>query len=74
MASRLLIDKGVFEYFKAAELAKEMNINIEFLLAGDIDLDNPNSLRALDLELIKESNAIEYIGYHNNISDLMANS
>ena len=72
MASRLLIDKGVFEYFKAAELAKEMNINIEFLLAGDIDLDNPNSLRALDLELIKESNAIEYIGYHNNISDLMA--
>ena len=38
MASRLLIDKGVFEYFKAAELAKEMNINIEFLLAGDIDL------------------------------------
>ena len=48
-----------------------MNINIEFLLAGDIDLDNPNSLRALDLELIKESNAIEYIGYHNNISDLI---
>ena len=72
MASRLLIDKGVFEYVEAAGVVKDMNLDIEFLLAGDIDLDNPNSLTPQQLDLIKKSKVIEYIGYQDNINNLMA--
>ena len=72
MASRLLIDKGVFEYVEAAEIVKDMDLDIEFLLAGDIDLDNPNSLTPQQLDLIKKSKVIEYIGYQDNINNLMS--
>jgi len=61
MATRLIKDKGVFEYL---ELAKSMkDSNFEFYLAGDIDKGNPDSLRKADLDKIKENNFVNYLGH-----------
>ena len=49
MATRLLNDKGVFEYLELAKLMKDSNF--EFYLAGDVDEGNPDSLSNADLVL-----------------------
>ena len=52
MATRLIKDKGIFEYL---ELAKSMkNTNFEFYLAGDVDKGNPDSLSEVELDKIKK--------------------
>ena len=59
-ASRLLRDKGINNYI---ELVKKMhNHNLDFYLAGDIDIGNPNSISESDLDKIKNINNLTYIG------------
>tara|TARA_B100000029_G_scaffold217062_1_gene214870 strand:+ start:22256 stop:23386 length:1131 start_codon:yes stop_codon:yes gene_type:complete len=59
-ASRLLIDKGIKEYIEAATSIS--NENASFIIAGDIDEENPNSLKAIELNKIQELSGIEYMG------------
>jgi len=59
-ASRLLIDKGIREYIEAA--TSFSNENASFIIAGDIDEENPNSLKASELNKIQELSGIEYMG------------
>jgi len=51
MATRLINDKGIFEYLELADLMKESDF--EFYLAGDIDNGNPDSLSKSQLDEIK---------------------
>ena len=61
MATRLLNDKGVFEYLELAKLMKDSNF--EFYLAGDVDKGNPDSLSKADLVKISNNNFINYLGH-----------
>ena len=61
MATRLLNDKGVFEYLELAKLMKDSNF--EFYLAGDVDEGNPDSLSNADLVKIRNNNFINYLGH-----------
>ena len=61
MATRLLNDKGVFEYLELAKLMKDSNF--EFYLAGDVDEGNPDSLSNADLVKISNNNFINYLGH-----------
>jgi len=61
MATRLINDKGVFEYLELAKLMKDSDF--EFYLAGDIDEGNPDSLSNADLDKIKNNNFINYLGH-----------
>ena len=61
MATRLINDKGIFEYLELAKLMK--NSELEFYLAGDIDEGNPDSLGKLDLVEIKNNKFINYLGH-----------
>ncbi len=70
LASRLLKDKGVFEFVNAAKKIKEKGINAKFLLAGDLDIGNPKSLSEHDLKLIKKEDCVEILGYCENIPKL----
>ena len=59
-ASRLLIDKGIREFIECSE---RINLdNVEFKVAGDIDLIDPNSLSKEDFNALKESKNIQYLG------------
>ena len=61
MATRLINDKGIFEYLELAKLMQDSDF--EFYLAGDIDEGNPDSLSKADLEGIVNSNFINYLGH-----------
>ena len=61
MATRLIKDKGVFEYLELARSMKDSNF--EFYLAGDLDKGNPDSLSEGDLDKIKKDNFVDYLGH-----------
>ena len=61
MATRLINDKGIFEYLELAKLMKDSDF--EFYLAGDLDNGNPDSLSESQLDEIKKSNFINYLGH-----------
>ncbi len=61
MATRLINDKGIFEYLELASLMKDSDL--EFYLAGDLDNGNPDSLSESQLDEIKNSNFINYLGH-----------
>ncbi|MDF1757024.1 MAG: glycosyltransferase family 4 protein [Legionellaceae bacterium] len=63
MASRLLRDKGVYEYVAAAKLLREKGIDAKFLLAGQIDKGNPSSISQQQLEKLSNGKYIEHIGH-----------
>ena len=61
MATRLINDKGVFDYLELAKLMKDSSF--EFYLAGDVDEGNPDSLSNADLVKIRNNNFINYLGH-----------
>lgn len=73
-ASRLLEEKGVYEYISAAKLLTKRGIKAKFLLAGDIDTKNPSGLNSDDLEKIEKQGFVKFIGYQKDIPSLFENS
>lgn len=64
---RLLYDKGIQEFVKAAELVKSKHQDIEFWLIGDIDDKNPASVKKEDiLTWVKQG----IILYHGSTTDV----
>jgi glycosyltransferase involved in cell wall biosynthesis len=71
MASRLLWTKGVKEYILMCERLKQEGIAARFLLAGDADSGNPDSVSEADLSQWKASGSVELLGHSDRIADLM---
>ncbi len=69
-AARLIKEKGVNEFVNAAKILKERNIKARFLLAGDLDLNNPSGISQNDLNKIKNEGNVEVLGYYKNIEKL----
>lgn len=67
LASRLLRDKGVFEYAEAAKRLRGMDI--QFLLAGDPDPGNPASIPAAEIRSWPD---IEWLGHVDDMPALLA--
>jgi len=65
MIARAIWDKGVREYYEAAEILKEKNIR--FLYVGDVDSGN---ITSVNLAFMKNGN-VEYLGHRDDIKDLM---
>lgn len=59
--SRLIKDKGVFEYLEAAKLVKKQYPQVRFLLVGPFDT-NPSALTPKQLQPYIDNNIIEYFG------------
>lgn len=72
MASRLLRDKGVGEFVAAAHSLKQQGIEARFLLAGEPDPDNPQTITINELEQIKEQAHVEILGHRTDIPALFA--
>ena len=67
MASRLLRDKGVFEFIEASYKVKEALPNVKFILTGAFDKENPESIGEQELKDALKKSPVKYIGYTNNI-------
>lgn len=68
LPSRLLRDKGVIEFFEAAKLLKRENLLVRFVLAGDVDEDNPEGLSLSEVEDLCESSGVEYLGFQQDMA------
>lgn len=74
MASRLLKEKGVFEFAAAARAFLDKNINARFELYGDIDTGNSNSLTKQDLIKISKISNLKVQGFSYDIKSILQNS
>jgi glycosyltransferase involved in cell wall biosynthesis len=73
MASRLLWQKGVREYCEAAKKIRATNSKIKFILAGDLDYGNPDSVpRDYINDQVKQGN-INWIGHVEKLEDIIRN-
>lgn len=72
-AARLLKDKGAFEFIEAAQQISATH-NVQFLIVGDIDPDNPASLTTSDIESISDNNHISFLGFRTDIASIFADS
>ncbi len=71
---RLLYDKGVREYIQAARIASEAQPQMRFRIVGEIDRDNPSSIREEDLLRWIRDDAVEYLGAAQDVRPLIAES
>lgn len=71
---RLLAEKGIFEFLKAAEIVKQQHPEVEFIVLGAIDKDNPSSLSQSDLDYYKQANIIIHPGHVDNVQEWIEKS
>lgn len=67
MISRIIKDKGVLEYFKAAEIISRKYDNIKFNYVGDFDIENPSSITETFFYDILRNTNVNYYKNKKNI-------
>lgn len=72
--ARLLKDKGLVEFCEAATTLKKSGFKGRFVLVGDVDLHNPNSLTLEELNNYVSSGDIEHWGFSSNAAEIIAQS
>lgn len=73
LTARLLVNKGIREYIKAATIIKKHQPQVRFLLVGWID-DNPNAISETELTAWVNSEIIEYYGRLMDVRPVIAES
>jgi glycosyltransferase involved in cell wall biosynthesis len=74
MVSRLLRDKGVYEFIGAAKIVRSKNSSVQFLLVGDIDDGNPTSMNSKAIASLANSKDVTWLGARTGIAELLAES
>ena len=74
MVSRLLRDKGVYEFIGAAKIVRLKNNNVQFLLVGDTDDGNPTSMNSEEIADLANSIDVTWLGARTDIAELLAES
>lgn len=70
---RLLREKGIFEFVKAAEGIKAKYPTAEFIVLGSIDTENPGGLTQQQLNKLMDANIVNWPGFVTNIADWIEN-
>jgi len=70
LASRMLRDKGVVEFVKAARLLRGERVRARFVLVGDEDRANPSSLSPSWLERMQAEGVVEWWGHRTDMSNV----
>lgn len=68
---RLIVEKGIEDYIKAAHLVHEQQAETEFWVIGHIDADNPSAIpNATFLEWIRPP-YIKYLGFKDDVREVI---
>jgi len=59
---RIIIEKGLREYAKAAEIIKQTHANVRFCIIGFIDFNNSSSISQYEFDFWINSGVVEYLG------------
>jgi len=71
MAARLLSSKGVREFVQASKIICTDNKNVRFVLLGDIDPLNPESIKKSEISQWKEDGLVEIWGYRSDMNNII---
>lgn len=74
LASRMLWDKGVDEFVKAARLLKAGGVGASFVLVGDTDAHNPAAIPVEQLAAWHTEGHVEWWGRHDDMLQVLAHS
>lgn len=74
LIARMLEDKGIVEYYKAAKIIKATFPEVTFWLLGDIDLENPKGIEEKVLLRWDSEGIVKYLGYAKDVREYIANS
>lgn len=74
LTARMLKDKGILEFITASKIVSFKYPNSRFILAGDIDKENPASFTEDELKNELKGSSIEWLGQRNDIFKLLHNS
>lgn len=72
VASRLLIEKGIFEFMEALQILKQRGISFEALIAGDTDPANPGSISESQIKTWQESGIAHFLGFQKDMVSLLS--
>jgi len=72
--ARLLREKGIFEYLKAAEIVKTKYPSVIFKVIGSFDTENPGALKKEELDKYIQKGFITYPGFVNNVNQWITES
>ncbi len=72
MASRLLYDKGVAEYAAAARLVRSRQPDACFIIAGEPDPGNRDSVSGADLASWVDGGSVKHLGYRSDVQSIFA--
>lgn len=72
LIARLLWDKGVGEYVKAAKVLKKRYSNIEFQLVGFIDAKNPQAISQKQVDYWVSEGYVNYLGATDDVRTFLA--
>ena len=71
---RLLKEKGIYEYIKAAKIVKQRYPDTKFVVLGSIDESNLGALSQNELSMLIADGIIDYPGQVDNVVDWITNS
>jgi glycosyltransferase involved in cell wall biosynthesis len=74
LASRLLIDKGVYEFVEASRLLKKGSVPCRCVLAGMVDRENPAHITEGQLLAWHKEGVVEWWGHRENMPELLASA
>jgi glycosyltransferase involved in cell wall biosynthesis len=71
---RLLYDKGIREFVEAAKIVGENRNDVEFIIVGEIDENNPATIDKEELIQWIEDESIKYLGFVIDIRKVIASA
>ncbi|MBT5302337.1 MAG: glycosyltransferase family 4 protein [Tateyamaria sp.] len=77
LAARLLVDKGVREFVKSAQILRQRGLSkqdVRFVIVGKPDPDNPHSLHQEELAQWSEEGAVELWGHRTDMPQVIASA
>ncbi len=72
LISRMLWQKGIKEFVKASQILKSKYNNLEFLLVGPIDDENPSAIPKKQIKEWEEKGLIKYLGGKKVIKEILS--
>ncbi len=71
---RMLYAKGVKEFVEVAKILKKKHNNLEFLLVGPLDNENPSAVPEKEIKNWEEEGLVKYLGERKDIKEILSSS
>jgi len=71
LPARMLADKGVREFCRAANILRSSGLMVDCVLAGGMDSANPAALSQADIRALESSSAVRWLGHVIDMQNLL---